>query len=278
MQVVFKALAFAALAIAGVADAACDLVLSQSMAKYSQTQGYSLGNVYSDWPRPQGPFKMLAPQGTCKVSDGSIYGYFPKGKISGYETGFTWYSILPKPLLSATMSYDVHFAPGFDWAYGGKLPGFCGLDCPVGCSTVSRDRGWSTRLMWRKRGGMTTYAYYPDKPQTIRCGEDWWWSNGLQSGRWHNLRLYVKVNTPGKADGVTRAWLDGRLVLEKRNVMYRYRSEMSYGVTRAYLTTYAGGSDVERFAPDHDQWIKFRNFRVWEGDCDRPYGQPSSAA
>lgn len=270
-----KALMLVFAGMAGLADAACNLVLSQSLAQYTKTQGYSLKNVYADWRNAQPPFKMLAPEGTCKVSDGALYGYFPKGKISGYDTGFTWYSALPKPLLSATMSYDVYFAPGFDWAYGGKLPGFCGLDCPVGCSTVSRDRGWSTRIMWRRRGEMTTYAYYPDKPKTIRCGEDWYWSNGVQSGRWHNLRMYTKVNTPGKADGVTRAWLDGRLVLDKNDVMYRYRPEMSYAITRAYLTTYAGGSDVERFAPDHDQWIKFRNFKVWEGDCDRPYGQPS---
>lgn len=271
-------LALAALAVTASAAASCGLVLSQTLAQYSSPQGYSLGGVKADWLNAQAPFKQLAPGGACKVADGAVYGYFPRGKISGWDTGFTWYSVLPRPLLSATMSYDVYFAPGFDWAYGGKLPGFCGLDCPVGCSTVGRDRGWSTRVMWRRRGGMTTYAYYPDKPRAIRCGEDWYWSSGVQAGRWHNVRLHVRVNTPGKADGVSRAWLDGRLVLDRGGVTYRYRHEDSYAITRAYITTYAGGSDVERFAPDHDQFIKFRNFRVWEGDCDRPWGQPSTSA
>jgi hypothetical protein len=36
-----------------------------------------------------------------------------------------------------------------------------GAACPVGCSSVSKDRGFSTRLMWREGGAMVTYAYYP---------------------------------------------------------------------------------------------------------------------
>ncbi len=261
-----------AAAACGRAAADCRVVLSQALAQYTSPTGYSRSNVDGDWPSTQGPYKMLAPDGSAKASDGALYGYFPKGKILGHSTGFTWYSNLDAPLNEATMQYDIWFDAGFDWKLGGKLPGMCGYDCPVGCSAVNRERGWSTRLMWRKNGGMVTYAYYPDKPRAIRCGEDWWWDNDAESGRWHTIRLYNKMNTPGQPDGVSRAWLDGKLVLDKTDVPFRYQDDPKYGISRIYLTTYAGGSDVARFAPDHDQYIKFRNFLVWEGACDSPDG------
>lgn len=280
MTSIFSALTVLTLvpALFGGALGACQSVIKQPLSQYRSPVGYALSNVQSDWPSPKAPFKMLAPQGTCKAADGALYGYFPKGKIGGYGSGFTWYSVLPKPLLSATMSYDVYFDAGFDWKKGGKLPGLCGLDCPVGCSAVSPDRGWSTRLMWRQNGGMTTYAYYPDKPRALRCGEDWRWSSDVRSGRWHNVRIFVKINDPGVANGVSRAWLDGKLVLDKSNVMYRYKPGDEYAVTRAYLTTYAGGSSVSMFAPSRDQYIKFRNFEVWEGDCATSGGTASPPA
>ena len=46
--------------------------------------------------------------------------------ISGKETGFTWYSMLPKQGMKYSMSYKVKFMKGFDWTKGGKLPGLCG--------------------------------------------------------------------------------------------------------------------------------------------------------
>ena len=245
---------------------ACELQLSQDFAgRGGVDQSYTNAMMQKDWPSPAGPFKRLG--GETKISDGAIVGFFPRGQILAYNSGFSWYSLLPKPLSEATMEYDVYFSPGYDWTLGGKLPGLCGLDCPVGCSRVGQDRGWSTRLMWRKFGGMVTYAYYPDKPDGVRCGEDWGWSEGMTDGKWHKIRVYVKINTPGKPDGVARAYLDGKQVLDKTDVMYRYKDSDDFMVTRAYITTYVGGSDPARFAPDHDQYIKFDNFKVYEGDC-----------
>lgn len=259
-------------------------IVSQDFAKYAKGAfPYTSQMVYGDWPNVKGPLKMLAPDGSCKVNDGAIYGYFPKGKILGYDSGFTWYSELDTPMAEGTMEYDVYFQEGFDFTKGGKLPGVCGLDCPVGCSAVSPQRGWSTRLMWREGGGMVTYAYYPDKPKAIRCGEDWRWSKKVVPGRWFNVKIYTKINTPGKADGISKAYLDGELVMQKTGIMFRYNSADSYTISRAYLTTYVGGSSVEMFAPSHDQFIKFDNFKVYSGPVrssapvPAPRGQPPGA-
>jgi hypothetical protein len=125
--------------------------------------------------------------------------------------------------------------------------------CPVGCSEVSKDRGFSTRLMWREGGAMVTYAYYPDKPKSIRCGEDWLWSKKVQSNTWHHIRMWSKLNTPGQKNGEFKAWLDGELVLSKNDIRYRY--DPKFKISRAYITTYAGGSSRSLFAPSQNQYI-----------------------
>lgn len=245
--------------------ASCPLVLKQDFNKHVKDASYTQTMVETDFPGAAGPFKVLGPEGSAKVGNGTLTGHFPKGQILGEVSGFTWFAILT-PLKEASMSYDVFFEPGFDWTYGGKLPGFCGGDCVRGCSAVSKTRGWSTRLMWQRRGGMITYAYYPDKA-TARCGEAWGWSQGVTDGKWHNIRVYARINTPGVADGISSAWLDGHLVLNKTDIMYRYVDDAEHTITKAYITTYVGGSSVEDFAPDHDQTIKFDNFHVWAGAC-----------
>jgi hypothetical protein len=117
--------------------------------------------------------------------------------------------------------------------------------------------------MWREGGKMVTYAYYPDKPKSIRCGEDWNWSKKVRAGEWNNIRMWQLLNTPGKKDGEFKAWLNGELVLHKTGIMYRYKDE--FKISRAYITTYCGGSSRSLFAPKQDQ-------HIWYGDaCAIPW-------
>ena len=74
--------------------------------------------------------------------------------------------------------------------------------------------------MWRDEGRMVTYAYYPDKPKSIRCGEDWKWSQKIQDGVWNHIRMWSKLNTPGEADGEYKAWLNGDEVLHQTGIRY----------------------------------------------------------
>lgn len=76
-----------------------------------------------------GPYKMIAGGGgspLTRIDSGAIRGAFRKGKIKGYDTGFTWYSKHPKGYNEVSMAYRVKFSSGFDWTRGGKLPGLCG--------------------------------------------------------------------------------------------------------------------------------------------------------
>ena len=67
---------------------------------------------------------------------------------------------------------------------------------------------------------MVTYAYYPDKPKSIRCGEDWKWSQKIQDGVWNHIRMWSKLNTPGEEDGEFKAWLNGDEVLYRTGIRY----------------------------------------------------------
>lgn len=62
-----------------------------------------------------------------------------------------------------TLTYDLFFEPGFDFAKGGKLPGLAAAEFDSGCSeegSAKRQNGnWSERLMWRANGRLQLYSY-----------------------------------------------------------------------------------------------------------------------
>jgi hypothetical protein len=42
---------------------------------------------------------------------------------------------------------------------------------------------------------MVSYTYFPGKRN--RCGDDVPWGVNAQPGKYHEVKLYIKVNTPG---------------------------------------------------------------------------------
>eukprot|EP00892_Ulva_mutabilis_P011850 jgi/Ulvmu1/9037/UM005_0129.1 len=260
----------------GIAAGQC--LTKQQFSSYRDNHQYSLANVQKDWSSPAGPYKMIAGgsgPALTRIDNGAIRGSFRKGQIKGYNTGFTWYSKHARGYNEVSMAYRVKFSANFDWTKGGKLPGMCGGEgrgtvCPAGCSSVGRDRGFSMRLMWRQNGGAVTYAYYPDKPKSIRCGEDWKWSQGFKANKWHHIRMWAKLNTGSNKNGEFKAWLDGKQVLHRKNIRYRYNSK--FQISRSYITTYAGGSTVKQFAPNKNQYIWFDDFETWVGGGSSPCG------
>jgi hypothetical protein len=169
---------------------------------------------------------------------------------------------------SAWMRYRVRFESGFDWKKGGKLPGLCGGKCNTGCINVTGEDGWSARMMWQPGGKVTQYMYYPDKQNG--CGADLPWSAPvLTTGRWYEIINQVVLNTPvapggtGKHDGIMRAWLDGKLVLERTNI--RFRDIASVKLDAFYFSTFHGGDDGS-WGPDQDSYASFKDLTVTASD------------
>ncbi len=87
----------------------------------------------------------------------------------------TPYANPPSPNYAYTLTYDVYFAPGFDFAKGGKLPGLGADDFDSGCTddgSIKRTPNrWSERVMWRENGRVELYSYDQSRPSG-NCGID----------------------------------------------------------------------------------------------------------
>lgn len=139
---------------------------------------------------------------------------------------------------------------------GGKLPGFAGTYRQAGWGSRRPDGtdGWSARGSFRKtistgppgKGELLTpigsYVYHVD--QDSFYGNTWTWSRGrgalLQSERWYCIEQHVRLNHPGEADGVIRAWLDGELVFERRGL--RFRTVPDLKIEDVWFNVYHGGT------------------------------------
>jgi len=71
-----------------------------------------------------------------------------------------------------------------------------------------------------------------------------------ESGRWVCVEARVKLNTPGKKDGLNQLWIDGRLEAERKNLDWR-GSYTKHGINAIFLETYWNkGSPVTQ-----NRWI-----------------------
>ena len=139
---------------------------------------------------------------------------------------------------------------GSDWnpRRGGKLPGVGGTYGRAGWGgRPSNGRnGWSARGQFKgQREGKTPigfYCYHAD--MRGRYGSAWIWQNDklgyLVNNRWYCIEQYVKMNTPGKNDGVLRGWVDGKLAFEKTDV--RMRDVPDLKIECIWINIYHGGT------------------------------------
>lgn len=145
---------------------------------------------------------------------------------------------------------------GADWnpsLDGGKLPGIAGTYNQGGWGLRKSDgtNGWSVRGAFSRRpanlpsvAGLTaigSYAYHVDAD---RSGDHWGWGEGvsglLHNNRWYAIEQHVKLNTPGKNDGLFEAWIDGQLVSRRDNL--RFRDVPTLKIEDIWMNVYHGGT------------------------------------
>ncbi len=143
-----------------------------------------------------------------------------------------------------------------DWnqtLQGGKLPGISGTYGIAGWGGRKSDGtdGWSARGLFKPTipegnplAGATpigTYCYHADMEGSY--GENWLWQKDyrgyLQRNRWYSIEQYLKLNTPGKKDGVLRAWIDGRIAFEKEDIRFRHVANLK--IEQVWMNVYHGG-------------------------------------
>jgi len=168
-------------------------------------------------------------------------------------------ALLSKTVDEASIQYDIRFDSSFDWSLGGKLPGLGGAEpgtpaSVAGGCTTGNSNAWSGRGMWitpKSYGSVTGtnewigYMYNYNKTST--CGDNQRTGKAFTLGTWHTVKQYYKMNTIASdgtpnADGVHKMWLDGVLIKDTENFLYRNNAGLH--INYLYWEIFRGGGST----------------------------------
>ncbi len=197
-----------------------------------------------------------------------------------YGTGS--YFRLPAKTQEAWMSFCLRF--GYNWtaiSQSGKLPGFSGHSSPTnggqGGNPSTGSNAWSARMTFgkyepeQKTIPLGNYIYHTGAHANSIYGDPEWWSptgsfrQAVRStnNRWYMIKQHIKMNTPGKNDGVLEAWFEGRKVYSRTNFNFT-NNEAFREVYRIWLDVYYGGG----IPSPYDQYVYFDQFNYSLGSTD----------
>lgn len=72
--------------------------------------------------------------------------------------------------------------------------------------------------MFREGGRAESYMYYPNMKDFGTCGLSWMTSASFSAGNWHDVKLYVKLNTGGAPSPLTLTKLKGKALEGNRGI------------------------------------------------------------
>lgn len=208
---------------------------------------------------------------------------YPKGSINpgaaGRPVGGMGFYACPAPIfpaLDVELSYEVAFDDSFKPQNGGKLPGLFlsqagAADTSGGSGGQNDDLHGSLRIMWRGDFSAEAYVYSPVAsavPEYLQLPEStfnpefgdslWRGLFKLDPKEWNKVRMRVRVNTLGFADGSIHVTVNKtKHTFDKM----AWRSRNQVVVSALFFSTFYGGSS-ERFACPNDTTARFRNFSL----------------
>ncbi|PCI29215.1 hypothetical protein COB55_02620 [Candidatus Wolfebacteria bacterium] len=223
-------------------------------------------------------------EGRCEVvnldGENVLQVTFQKGEVGPDANGVSWNHRLGGSFDEYTVEYKVRVSEDFNYIRGGKLPGLTGGSSPSGGASTKNADGFSVRVMWREIGVLEQYVYHMNRKEGKQWGTDYLWSTSenkgqvidgdlwntlstqfkdrvyLTSGKWHTVKIYIKMNTPGNEDGKIISWFDGVEVL---NLDMEFRKDESFAIDSFKFTTFFGGNEPS-WAPERDEKIYFKDF------------------
>ena len=228
---------------------------------------YTQGSLAAEWSGLEGRGQGLERAAIVATEQGrSLRIRYPKGSVGPSEGGAQFVARLSRSYEELYCAYRVRFTAGFDFVRGGKLPGLVGGSRPTGGKP--RDDGFSARLMWRPGGAVVQYVYYPHQSSTYGVDLPYLLQGGparFQPGVWHRVEHRLVMNTPGQANGVLQAWIDGQLALDQHDRVWRL--DGSIGIDALYFSTFFGGNDPS-WGAARDETVDFDDFivspqRIW---------------
>lgn len=262
------------------------LIIDQDFNHYSDTTLYTVGMANADFGTVRaytsGEIRGLGtswPQKTY-VINGLLRAEYTANAASGRTGGFLFDREF-EPVEKAMLEYKVKFDKNFTWAAGGKLPGLGGSifsadgKIPSGCvsrTSENTKNGFSCRLMWRTNRAHTAapklvvYLYHPNRPKD--CGEDIFIIKNIEKDQWYTIKQYVELNTPGQNNGILKMYVNGKLLVDRKDIQYRLAGKNNLKINDLIMNTYRGGSatDPVWWSPNTD-YAYFDDIKVWT-NCD----------
>lgn len=215
---------------AGVTLTAADLQASLGGKDIGVMDNLTIGPV-QDAPAPLAMAVTLR-QGSSDSKSGAAFPWEPRvlqGKTSAY------------------LSYHVRFPAAFDFQRGGALPGI------KGAGAGEQGDRFLARLAWRPKGGGATLRV--TESGTTRAVPAEREAFAFPRGQWVKLEQEVVLNTPKKADGILRVWVDGTLAIDRSDMTYRAKPDVTIA-----------GVSVDAFygsGPDDPQPAPAKDAKVW---------------
>jgi len=174
---------------------------------------------------------------------GSAQGAADKGGAT-----FPWEPRVLQGKTSACLSYQVLLPASFDFHRGGALPGIGGADAG------EQGDKFLARLAWRPKatGGATVRVTENGTSSALPAEREGF---EFPRGKWVKLEQEVVLNTPKKSDGVLRVWVDGTLAIDRADMIYRAKPDVT--ISGVSVDVFYGSS------PDDVQAASPKDAKVW---------------
>lgn len=150
--------------------------------------------------------------------------------------------------------------------YIGKAPGFDGtynLEGWGGKPNKDGTKGWSARgaNAADSRSGGIRIGFYSYEVQTGNSiyGRTMNFDQEIKLDQWYCVEQYIKLNTPGRKDGILRGWINGKLVFDKTDCLWRNTDKLK--INSYWLDYYRGGKEPA----NHDHHIYIDNLAIATG-------------
>ncbi len=128
---------------------------------------------------------------------------------------------------SACLAYSVWLPKDFPFNDGGVLPGIFGGQADAINDPPKDGSGFGTRINWRGDGVGELAAKPSGSGYALPIQRGF----PLARGRWMRIEQEIVLNSPGKANGLARMWVDGDLKAENTALTLRKdKTETMFGV------------------------------------------------
>jgi hypothetical protein len=252
------------------------VIYSNNFDQYTTERVYTDSDLDSDFNNPvfndgvtEGRVTIVGASEAFGGSGSALCVSYPAGMDGTKDTGAQWQLDLGADYEELVLKYRVRFGDGFDFVRGGKLPGLAGGSAPTGSTQANGTNGWTGRMMWRTDfegvsgqpeqlvSDAISYAKYTDSgfDQDGRQEDKLYWTDANQSrtvinsGVWYEITQRVKMNTPGERNGVLQIFLDGVLVVDQQDVLFRTTGG-TFQIDQMYFSTFFGGNEDWRTSKD----------------------------